>query len=77
MLFNLFLLFVIFESVTPKADFARLQRIKPWDITITKNGYNIVAGISEEIPESSGPILIENLKVIMTSASRELFRITG
>ena len=66
-----------FQLVKPKADIARLQKIKPWDITVTENGYNIVIGISDEVDQFRSRQLIDNLKTLFTAASEQLNEVTG
>ena len=70
-------LIVHLQFVKPKADIARLQRIKPWDITVTENGYNIIIGISDEVDQFRSRQLIDNLKTLFTAASEQLYQVTG
>ena len=76
LIINIFLL-ISFVSIDARYDFARLQRIKPFDIEIVNNGYNILLGISDEIPESQGREMMSKLRTIINAFSRELHDITG
>ena len=60
-----------------KADNARLQKIKPWDVKLINNSYHFLVGISEDVPVDQGEELLTNLQKALSKASEALYEITG